>query len=156
MQRMLFGWLIVGGIALFSGCGESGPDAPDTASVSGTVTLNGDPVVGAEVSFIGKEFVGYGKTDDDGKYTLAQGAVVGENLVTISKIEGEAGMEMDPDEGMDEGQFEAAAGGDLDAVDVGPKQLIPVEFSDVEKSKLTFNVPTGGTSSADFTLTGSK
>ena len=157
---MLFGLLIVSGIALLTGCGGGGErEQPDTESVSGTVTLNGKPLAGADVNFLGQDFAGYGKTDKDGKYTLVQGATVGENLVTISKLEGEPGLEMDPDEGMDEGQLEAAGagGGDdggNDGMSDAPKQLVPAEFSDVDKSKLKFNVPEGGTDSANFTLTG--
>ena len=60
---------------------------------------------------------------------------------------------MDPDEGMDAGQFEAAvADGGNDGMGDAPKQLVPAEFSDADKSKLKFNVPKGGTDKADFKL----
>lgn len=152
MRRMLFGLLIVGGIAtLIAGCGESGPEQPETVSVSGTVTLDGTPLAGALVTFATKEFSATAETDKDGKYTLPQGAVAGENLVFISKLS--PGYD-DPDEGMDAGQFEAANVDDPVAREKG--QLVPEKYSDPEKSILKLTVPESGTDSASFKLTTTK
>jgi hypothetical protein len=90
--------LLCGCILLTAGCGGGGK----TAQVSGRITINGQPLAHAKVAFqpIGganKNEVGptaQGETDADGKYTLTliasgkKGATVGENLVSISKLEG--------------------------------------------------------------------
>lgn len=68
------------------GCG--GSDFPRTAPVSGTVTLKGKPIEGAEVYFVHEKLVAMATTDKDGHYELVQGAVPGENKVYFSKIEG--------------------------------------------------------------------
>lgn len=157
MVRTLF-LALTSACLLLMGCGD-GANNPQTVPVSGTVYLNGQPLVGAEIVFSSneKEFVSYGKTGPDGKYELAQGAVPGENKVSISKWEGEE-VEFNPEEGWDEGQMEASMeglanpGNPSAAPRVGPRQLVPPEFN--TKSKLTYPVPEGGTDSADFRLTG--
>ncbi len=60
------------------------------ATVAGTVTLGGKPLADAEVYFYTDKFTGFGKTNAEGKYILAQGAAIGPNKVYISKIEGGA------------------------------------------------------------------
>ena len=140
------------------GCGSGGP-GPRTASVSGIVTLEGKPLAGAEVHFVGEKFSGYGVTNSEGKYSLVQGAVPGTNKVRISKIEG--GKNLDPAVAEDVEQLRMAAaalkddptrsGSKTDAADI-PHEIVPSEYSDPQKSKLTFPVPAGGTTSADFRL----
>jgi hypothetical protein len=75
---------------ILTGCG---PDMPDNVSrVSGTVTLEGQPLPGALVTFVPQKQGGstsLGKTDDVGKYTLSyggdiQGAEIGSHKVTIT------------------------------------------------------------------------
>ncbi|NOX53831.1 MAG: carboxypeptidase regulatory-like domain-containing protein [Planctomycetes bacterium] len=153
-------------VLLAAGCGGGdGAGGPKTVDVSGTVFMDGKPLEGADVRFIGPDgkFIGYGRTDASGKYTLVQGAVPGTNKVYISKIEeSETGGEFNYEEGVDPGQAAAAmqAMADpedaTDAVDVealGQKELIPDIYSDPAKTKLTFQVPEGGTDSANFQLT---
>lgn len=61
--------------------------------VTGTVTLDGQPLAGAAVEFIPeKGKVSYGRTDDSGHYSMmfsrtATGAVVGKNKVRITTYE---------------------------------------------------------------------
>lgn len=130
------------------GCG--GSSGPTTVPVAGTITLNGEPLAGAEIVFVTEDFSSFGKTGPDGSYALVQGAVPGENQVSISKWEGE-GLELNPDEGHDEGQIEdemLAMEGDASPVSTR-RQLVPEDFR-----KLTYSVPEGGSETADFRLTG--
>lgn len=69
-----------------SGCGGAG-----TAEVSGTVTMDGQPVPNALVTFTpeGEGSPAYGRTDSQGQYKLqytqdASGAVPGQYVVSIS------------------------------------------------------------------------
>ena len=138
---------------LLSGCGDSvkpGRGVP----VSGTITMNGAPLEGASVRFMNDTFVGYGTTDSDGKYRLVQGALPGQNKVTISKIEGGSDAVVgDSASGMDSGQMEAAALGNSGPdVPKLPVDLLPEDYSNPAKTKLTFEVPNGGESGVDFTI----
>jgi len=97
IARFCFAGISLSLIAVMAGCG--GPEGPAIAPVTGVVTLKGEPVEGAEVTFIpqsGRPSVGV--TDKKGKYTLQyagnrQGAVLGKHKVTISTrrqgVEGE-------------------------------------------------------------------
>jgi hypothetical protein len=75
-------------IAALVGCSEQA--GPKLARVSGVVTLDGQPVQGAGLEFIGEAGgVAYGKTDASGRYQMSfgqnrAGALVGKNLVRIS------------------------------------------------------------------------
>ncbi len=65
--------LLVGLVALsLAACGDSGPTL---CEVEGTVTLDGQPVPNAELTFIPQNvpatMVSYGQTDDKGHYSLA-------------------------------------------------------------------------------------
>ena len=135
------------------GCG-GGARGPKAVPVSGQVYLDGKLLDGAEIRFISEKFTGFGKTKSDGRYTLAQGALPGLNKVYITKKTGDQEINGDPNSGRDKGQSEAesAAVVGTPAEAKTPKDLIPAEFSDPAKSKLTFEVPAAGTNAADFRL----
>jgi hypothetical protein len=121
-------------LAVLSGCGGG------TTTVSGVVTLDGNPVEGATVLFTPESGDGggvggsSGKTDAQGRYTLRTvaddraGAARGKHKVTISL------SKSDP---------KSPEGAVTD--------LIPAKYN--TKSELTFDVPSGGTDKADFVLT---
>jgi hypothetical protein len=150
-------------LLLFSGCGGSSQSAPvPTASVSGKVTLDGKPLAGATISFLNKDWSSVGKTNSEGEFTLVQQAAVGENKITISKVD-ESQLENvefseDPEDGLDEGQLAAANLGDGQEGGLGDGtvplgELISADYSDPASTILTFNVPEGGTTAATFDLT---
>jgi hypothetical protein len=73
--------------AMVAGCDQRGPTI---APVSGRVTLDGQPLVNADVSFQpdGSQRASSGRTDVDGRYQLMfkrgqPGAIVGEHTVRI-------------------------------------------------------------------------
>ncbi len=85
--------LIASTIAL-TGCGEAGPDYPDTAAVTVTVTQAGQPLEGATVSFISpdSEHTGSGMSDASGNVVVTSfeqgdGLVPGNYKVTVRKSE---------------------------------------------------------------------
>lgn len=142
---------------LTAGCGSE-DSGPETVAVSGTVLVDGKPIEGAEVNFYSAEtkFLASGMTDAEGKFTLYQGAVVGENKVWISKDTSKSDTDpegMDPAENpeADSAQMAEAAGdmGELEA----KGEILPPKFSNSEQSVLKFNVPEGGTEAADFKIT---
>src|SRR5207253_5766583 len=115
------------------GCGSA-----KSAAVSGKVTLNGEPLAGATVSFEPVTEPGapsspgsLGKTDEKGEFILRatsgeNGALVGKHRVRISLIEEQAGEERRRGKA------------------VGEK--LPRKFN--TDSELTFDVPAGGTNEA--------
>lgn len=144
--------LVVALLVLATGCSK-GPAGPKTVSVSGTILVDGKPMDGVEVHFVSPDgFNAYGKTGADGKYRLIQGAVAGENLIYVSKIEGD--IVLDPANGMDAGQLEAAALSGQPGAAMGKVQgqVFPPDYSDPMKSKLKYTVPDGGSDSANFDI----
>jgi hypothetical protein len=83
------------------GCG-GGADLPELVPVSGKVTLDGQPVAEARVSFEPeKGAMSSGRTDAEGHFEVYyaganKGAIVGKHKVKISKMDGEAGSELIP------------------------------------------------------------
>lgn len=125
-------------LACMAGCGPSATVEP----VSGVVTLDGKPLGGAVVRFSpapqadpqAVKMMAIGETDDQGRYSMQvydgpTGAVVGVNRVTISTARS---LDSDAEEG-----------------GMSP-ELVPSEYN--SRSKLEFEVPAGGTDSANFEL----
>jgi len=115
-----------------AGCG-----GPNAAKVAGRVTLDGQPLANATVTFhpVGKAgAIAYGTTDADGRYELATGS----------------------DAGLTPGEYNATV---LATVEVAPagalaettfKTISPAKYADATRSGLTFTVKRG---SNDFPLT---
>jgi hypothetical protein len=134
--------LVVAALCCGAGCQPSANIVP----VSGRVTLDGKPLAGVHVSFEpiapkGKLEAGggsYAIADGDGKYKLLMvdgekpGAVVGKHRVAFTA------RSQVPD--------------DIDLPTKPPPPVaVPDKFS--RNSELTFEVPAGGTTSANFDLT---
>lgn len=139
--------------ALLLGCGAKNDRG--TVAVSGTISLNGEPLRDAEVFFMTDQFTGSGKTDESGRYRLTQGAMPGENRILVSKIVGKGDMDFNPDEAMDVEQLKAVGAGDglpENSLPGGLQETVPAKFSDPKQSTLTFNVPEDGASDVDFQL----
>jgi hypothetical protein len=136
---MRFLWLPVALVVCAAGCSGS-----RFVPVSGRITLNGKALVNAKVVFqpVAEEKNpgpgSQGTTDKDGRFTLAsmtgehQGALVGKHKVSIVAYEGD--------------DTTPSSGSDM----AFRKRIVPDEFN--VNSKLTFDVPAGGTSEANFDL----
>jgi len=78
--------------AFVAGCSTSSGDLPDLATVSGTVTLGGQPLSKASVLFESANGHGAsGTTDENGRYELyftggTKGAEIGTNTVRITTV----------------------------------------------------------------------
>jgi hypothetical protein len=130
-------FLMVGLLVFAAGCGSS-----KFVPVSGRVTLGGQPLVNATVIFQpqSKELNpgpgSRGKTDGDGRFQLrlqtgqGDGALIGPHNVSITAYEGDDSI---PSSGSDM-KFR--------------KRIYPLDSN----TKLTFEVPPGGTTAADFDL----
>lgn len=149
------------------GCSGGSADRPDTVPVSGTVVYKNQPVEGATVSFMapGAPRAASGVTDAEGKFQLStfefnDGAIVGENVVTISKIEAGAVPQPtgDPKAMATNPQAMADAmkqyhEGTMRKGDTGPKSLLPQKYADPKSSPLKEQVTADGPNTFVFTLT---
>jgi hypothetical protein len=136
MRSLLFVFLCSLLLFLVAGCGSK------AVPVSGKVTLDGQPVANAVVAFVGdKDARGLGagaegKTDANGNYSLrivtkdVDGALPGKYKVVISLVEAE--------------------NSESNAKPAERKEKIPEAFN--ARSELKFEVPSGGTTSANFDL----
>jgi hypothetical protein len=139
-------------LSFLVGCG--GDDfSVKTVTVSGKVTIGGQPAKGVNVHFLHEKATGFGKTDDSGSFKLIQGAVPGENRVYFTMSAGDTSFD-NPEGGMDAGQLQAmaqaAAPNSAAAKKLGA--VIPPEFSDPAKTQLKFTVPPSGSDAAIFEL----
>lgn len=90
-QVQVFSLLVLTGC--LSACGGGASDMPEVGTVTGTVTLDGNPVAGATVSFWPKEGgrTSTGVTDENGRYELeympgVKGAKIGRCQVSVSTM----------------------------------------------------------------------
>ena len=84
--------VILAGIA---GCGDDG--LPNTGSVTGTITLNGEPIQGVQLEFTPSEKIrpSYGMTDSKGQYkaqfvTVKSGVALGPCVVRLFIYRGDS------------------------------------------------------------------
>ena len=155
------------------GCG-GGSDRPSLALASGIVTLNGEPVEGASLTFIpvagGRP--GSAITDAQGRYTIktyqdAPGAIIGEHKVAVIKISGpgayviqgdapaEAAATDEPGSGEDDGSDGLSEIEVLDSAQTKEPELIydvPQRYMNADESGLLITVPPEGSSELNLPL----
>jgi len=118
------------------------PPPPNTIPVTGVVTIDGQPLVGANVSFFAQGDTqgrgGMGQTDAEGRFTVHlfntqstekghPGLFAGEYKVIISKLVNPDGTPF-------------IASEDVAPIDSNAKDLVPAAYSNYDLSKLTANV----------------
>lgn len=131
---------------LTCGCSKGGPGAPNIKElpVKGTVTLDGQPLAGAEVVFMTAEPVAAfaAKTKDDGSYQLQtiagrEAACQGTCKVTISRMIKPDGSLLGPDE---------------TPANAGAAEQLPAKYSQYSQTTLSATVAAEG-ATVDFALT---
>lgn len=128
-------------LCLFSiatGCGGAGDDR---VSVVGVIEVDGKPVGGVTVAFIGGGggALATASTDKSGRFQIR--VAKGQNKVTVSKVDEEQLVAMKPLKEEDtlmgtDAQVQAMAA-------KAPKGLIAPRFADPEKSGLQFDIKSG-------------
>ena len=147
-----------------SGCG-GGAEVPDTAPVSGVITLDGAPVEGANVTFTPSSQdpeakPAYGTTDANGKYTLAttvpggkaDGAVPGKHRITVTKIKAAETTDNGSGEYGTDSYVPAGATG-VPQEDTGPEYIVPQRYGSKGTSGLEATVEASGENTFNFDLT---
>jgi hypothetical protein len=126
--------------------------------VKGTITHNGQPVVGADITFFNSEAnrSAFGRTNDQGQYQLTtfssnDGAVAGKHLVTITKVEVPPPTAAEPT--VDSESY-APPGIGESAAPEPPKSSFPAKYGDPTTSGLVAVVSAETSNDkVDFTLT---
>lgn len=142
-----------------SGCG-GGVDGPPMASASGVVTLDGNPVEGATVSFTpkGKGTVSLAMTGADGRFKMMtaagkDGAAVGEHGVTVTlTVMPDLQAQGSADDLATPQAFETS-GGTKAPEEQKPLHLVPQKYNSSQTSGLSVTVPDGGASDIKLELT---
>ncbi len=152
MRSVLAFTAFVVSASLFVGCGGGVSDAPDLASVSGKVTVDGKPTGGLTVEFHPDSHVGTsgpistGLTAADGTFTLAtstgrEGAVVGSHKVLVKcpwRLEGRETETADGFGSSPDGSAPAPA------PDAGTPCNVNVKYESSEQTPLSAEVPAEG------------
>jgi hypothetical protein len=134
------------------GCQGGATGQPAVVPVSGTVTLRGAPVAGADVKFQPK--VGttssFGVTNDAGRYELTtfqggDGAPPGEYVVTVLKY----AEQQQSGASMDSPGYDATG---KSAVTTPAKNLLPARYAEPSNSGLMAVVKMGSENQFDFEL----
>ena len=126
-------------LAVGSGCFAK-PKGPQPVPVSGKITLDLKPLQGARVTFDSDQRPAVGITSTDGSFKLSLGALPGDYRVAVGDPPGSGGMTR---------PMAAPADGKPEPVPV----VLPLKYSDPQKTELKFTVPPSGTTAADFSLT---
>lgn len=149
------GLMILLGIGI--GCGD-GAVQVKTVPVSGTVVYAGKPVEGATVSFWNKDSprAASGVTDANGEFKLSMfklndGAIPGENVITVAKIE--AGSTPVTNSMTPPDPKELAKRAEMLESGKGPKSLIPEKYSSGATTPLKEVVAESGENSFVLQLT---
>lgn len=155
MNRKKFCFALLPLFTLILGCG--GGNMPSTVAVTGTVTLDGNPVEGASVNFLSDagSITASGKTDAGGKFTLktvigsqsVDGAILGRHKVAVVKTESDGQAITDPKEMMSKMAENPAITSDFKV-----KNIVPNKYSNPTQSGLTAEVTEGGANDFTFDL----
>ena len=128
-----------------AGCGS---DGLETAEVTGTVSLDGEPLSHGTVTFTPeKGRAATGAIQSDGTFTLStykngDGAVVGEHKIAVTCAEKIGDDQQGEPQSLDAGMFART------------RTLIPAKYTDYSTSGLTFDVKDGEENEVTLELSG--
>lgn len=143
-QKVLGTFLLAFACLGVLGCGAGGPA---TAPVTGKVTMDGDPVPNALVTFVAKDkgSAATGMTDASGQYSLStagkEGAILGSYTVKVTSTQAPAASATEVRS--DSAEYANMATGDYAAQSEAQsvKEAIPAKYN--SKSELTCEVTSG-------------
>jgi hypothetical protein len=136
---------------ILAGCGGKGGPVP----VQGIVTLDGQPVANAQVTFAPEAMDGhmaFALTDDDGVFSLTtppelKGALPGAYKVLITKAEPVTLPTLKPGTDMRQVRYELKK----QAKRNPPKSLVPKVYGNAQQTPLRWQVPSDGKRTLELT-----
>ena len=148
-------WLLLACFVV-AGCGGASKPKVPVYKATGKVLFNGQPVVGADVTFIctAANKSAFGRTNDEGifkltTYSANDGAVEGQHQVAIVQIPpAEAPKELAATDS--DSYVPPELDQSTDPVKV--ESTLPLKFGDVATSGLSAEVTTGGPNEFEFNL----
>lgn len=141
--------LVMCGAFATTGCGGGGPAPVKTDMVNGVVTLDGNPVAGAIVTFVpAQDGVGAsatGKTDEQGSYTLTAVGAGGGAEIGAGTLPGEYHVGVVKDEIANLASLDDAnrQEGKPSNPEIEVTHVVPQRYNDPLKSELKVNVTAG-------------
>lgn len=148
----LLAWIVIpfAGLLGCSATNDIDYGSVDLVSVSGTVTLDGQPLQRAVITFEDPEngTFSFARTDSSGRYTLQfdsqmDGVIAGKKIVQISTTRNVLGLK--GEEGVEEGESSTEGG----AAPKATQEAVPACYN--KESKLSLEV-TSSTTTFDFDL----
>jgi len=157
MRRWCFLVSLAAAIAAgVAGCGDAAREGPETVKVIGTVTLDGEPLAGAHVTFSPKTAgpPAFGETDDQGRFSLqtfepGDGAIAGKYLITVTKMASQGAIEFEDEAAKEEYLRQH---GDQ-ASQVKFVNDVPDKYSNRKTSGLTAEISIGAKNHVELELT---
>lgn len=143
MQQTLLSFSL--SVVLISACGCSKESTnPETVPAAGVVTLNGDPIAGAQIAFMsadGESRGGYATSSEDGSFSAStfqanDGVLPGKYNVTVMKYPAEdtaTGVDMESDEYTGDEVAEAEE----------IKNLLPAKYAEKSTTEFAFEFELG-------------
>ncbi|QDU37070.1 hypothetical protein Mal4_13730 [Maioricimonas rarisocia] len=139
-------------VLLTVGCGSS-EKGPELVPYSGIVSLDGQPLPDAVITFHPQEAGkngAFGQTNESGEFTLTSGKkpgiIPGSYKVTISRIVAKDGASVSPEEGMDIEQLMMSG---------QASESIPEKYSSPQQTQLTADITESPDTPPSFELTSS-
>jgi hypothetical protein len=150
-------FMILLAVATFAGCGDG---YPARVPVSGSVTFQGKPLAGANITFLSTASDGKsasGKTDDNGNYQLSSyathdGAIPGDYIVTVAVLDmttANLDVATAEDLGADYTAMMNAAASNRPKTQPGG---VPAKYADASQTDLKQSVSAGGPNVIDLKL----
>lgn len=139
-------------LLLTVGCGSS-EKGPELVPYSGIVSLDGQPLSDAVITFHPQESGqngAFGQTNESGEFTLTSGKrpgiIPGSYKVTISRIVAKDGATVNPEEGMDIEQLMMSG---------QASESIPEKYSNLQQTQLTAEITESPDTPPSFELSSS-
>ncbi len=147
-----FAWLLLAGFLV--GCSGS-----DRQPVQGTVTLDGEPLEGAAISFTPAEGgrPASGNTDAQGKFTLGSftandGLPPGSYKVSVVKTEARTQAQAAPTDDAENGEAASGESASMGAMETGVRYITPVKYASPLTTDLIIEIgPDSGPIAIDLT-----
>lgn len=136
LVKLQMGLLLLAMVAT-AGCGGEG--GVEKVQIKGTVNLDGSPLAGASIAFVGNNGGTFGTATTDAKGVFTLRAAIGINKVSVAKSNPEAAKPADPNVDQTMGTYEDY----VKSLKSLPKPSVAERYGDPARSGIQFDVGKG-------------